>query len=65
MLLETLALKLAPLDLKCGVADFPLIGMRAAPDYKVILRSLEQNLAWGRGRSPDKELSLRAEFIWD
>jgi hypothetical protein len=31
--------------LKCGFADFPLIGMRAAPDNEVILRSLEQNLA--------------------
>jgi hypothetical protein len=33
------------LNLKCGFADFPLIGMRWAPDNKVILRPLEQNLA--------------------
>ena len=86
-----------------------LIGMRAAPDNKVILWPLEQNLAperykkmdtskgrsgadcfacrimtavgwmkpdaprredrkeipllaWGRGRSPERELSLRSEF---
>jgi hypothetical protein len=45
MLLEPLTLKLVPFDLKCGFADFPLIGMRAAPDNEVILRSLEQNLA--------------------
>jgi hypothetical protein len=38
-------LKLSLLDLKCGFADFHLIGMRAAPDNKVILRPLEQNLA--------------------
>jgi hypothetical protein len=37
--------KLSPFDLKCGFADFPLIGVRAAPDNKVILRPLEQNLA--------------------
>jgi hypothetical protein len=102
-------LKLSLLDLKCGFADFPLIGMRAAPDNKVILRPLEQNLAperrknmdalrgrsgadcfacrimtavswikpdaprredrkekpllaWGRGRSPARELSLRIGF---
>ncbi|PHS01619.1 MAG: hypothetical protein COA68_01440 [Oceanobacter sp.] len=94
------------LDLKCGFADFPLIGVRAAPDNKVILRPLEQNLAperyinmntvrgrsgadcfacrimtavgwmkpdaprredrkeklllaWGRGRSPERELSFK------
>jgi hypothetical protein len=97
--------------LKCGFADFPLIGVRAVPDNQVILRSLEQNLAperytkyryfnidtlrdrsgadcfacrimtavgwmkpdaprregrkekpllaWGRGRSPERELSFR------
>jgi hypothetical protein len=43
--LESFALKLAPFDLKCGFADFSLIGMRAAPDNQVILRPLEQNLA--------------------
>jgi hypothetical protein len=31
--------------LKYGCSDFLLIGMRAAPDNKVILRPLEQNLA--------------------
>jgi hypothetical protein len=35
----------APFDLKCGFADFLLIGVRAAPENKVILRPLEQNLA--------------------
>ena len=43
--LELFALKLAPLDLKYGFSDFSLIGVRAAPDNKVILRPLEQNLA--------------------
>ena len=109
MFLEPIALKLAPFDLKYGFADFPLIGVRAAPENKVILRPLEQNraperykymdtqrgrsgadcfacrimtavgwmkpdaprredrkekplLAWGRGRSPERELSLRIEF---
>jgi hypothetical protein len=42
---EPFALKLAPFDLKCGFAVFPLIGVRTAPDNKVILRPLEQNLA--------------------
>ena len=109
MTLKYFTLKSAPSDLKCGFTDFPLIGVRAAPDSKVILRPLEQNLAperykymdtlrgrsgadcfacrimtavgwmkpdaprredrkekpllaWGRGRSPERELSLRAEF---
>jgi hypothetical protein len=31
--------------LKFGFAGFPLIGVRTAPDNKVILRPLEQNLA--------------------
>ena len=43
--LEPFAFKLAPFDLKCGFADFPLVGVRAVPDNKVILRPLEQNLA--------------------
>ena len=45
MSLKPFTLKFAPFDLKCGFADFPLIGVRAAPDNKVILRPLEQNLA--------------------
>jgi len=45
MFLELFTLKLAPFDLKCGFAGFPLIGVRAAPDNKVTLRPLEQNLA--------------------
>ena len=44
-LLFPFTLKLSLFDLKCGFADFPLIGVRAAPDNKVILRPLEQNLA--------------------
>ena len=109
MSLEPFTLKLAPFDLKCGFADFPLIGVRAAPDNKVILRPLEQNLAperyinmntvrgrsgadcfacrimtavgwmkpdaprredrkekpllaWGRGRSPERELNWKVEL---
>jgi hypothetical protein len=34
MLLEPFTLKLVPFDLKCGFADFPLIGMRAAQTTK-------------------------------
>ena len=45
MYLEPIALKLVPFDLKYGFADFPLIGVRAAPENKVILRPLEQNRA--------------------
>jgi hypothetical protein len=45
MSLGPFTLKLAPFDLKCGFAAFHLIGVRAAPDNKVILRPLEQNLA--------------------
>jgi hypothetical protein len=109
MFLEPFTLKIVPFDLKYGIADFPLIGVRAAPDNKVILGPLEQNLApdrcknmntlrgrsgadcfacrimtavgwmkpnaprredrkekpllaWGRGRSPEMELSLRIGF---
>ncbi|MFT6423281.1 MAG: hypothetical protein ACJA2K_002030 [Thalassolituus sp.] len=45
MSLQSFSLKLAPFDLKYCVADFLLIGVRAAPDNKVILWPLEQNLA--------------------
>jgi hypothetical protein len=43
--LEPFAFKLVPFDLKCSFAVFPSIDVRSAPDNKVILRPLEQNLA--------------------
>jgi hypothetical protein len=43
--LDSFILYLTPFDLKYSFADFCLIGVRAAPDHKVILRPLEQNLA--------------------
>jgi hypothetical protein len=42
MSLEPFALKSAPFDLKYGFAAFLLIGVRAAPDNKVIMRHAKQ-----------------------
>jgi hypothetical protein len=64
MYLEPIALKLVPFDLKYGFADFPLIGVRAAPENKVILRPLEQNRAPERYKYMDTQSGRSGASKW-
>ena len=64
MSLEPFTLKFAPFYLKCGFADFPLIGVRAAPENKVILRPLEQNRAPERYKYMDTQRGRSGASKW-